>query len=124
MDIARSLHFLDLTHDGGIVDHRIVDVADDAQSDRIIGIFHCSQHRMQGRVALMGIVDQYIVQRITVLSDRDDLQFHVLENEPLFVLCTEKHLFAMTQRNGMLSACRLVGSERSMGLIIEDDAVL
>ena len=43
----------------------------------VFGIFHRRQHRVQRRVALVGVVRQHIVQRVAVLADGHDLELHV-----------------------------------------------
>ena len=79
---------------------------------------------MQRRVALVGVVRQHIVQRVAVLADGHDLELHVLEDDSLLHVGPEQHFPAVAQRDRTFGARSLVGGECSVGLVVENHAVL
>ena len=58
VDLALGFHLFHLLFNGLIVNDFVLDRTDYTECDRIVGIFHCGQHRVQRRVALVGVVRQ------------------------------------------------------------------
>ena len=124
MDFALGFDLLDLPGDLAVVDRGVLDGPDYSQGDGVVGVLHRRQHRVERRVALVGVVRQHVVQRVAVLTDGYDLQLHVLEDDAFLLVGSEQHLLAVAQRYGALRTRSLVGGELAVGLVVEYHAVL
>ena len=117
VDFALGFDLLDLPGDLAVVDRGVLDGPDYSQGDGVVGVLHRRQHRVERRVALVGVVRQHVVQRVAVLTDGYDLQLHVLEDDAFLLVGSEQHLLAVAQRYGALRTRSLVGGELAVGLV-------
>ena len=108
----------------GIVVGRSLHVADHTESDgeAILGRHH-GKLQLQGVVLAVGIVDEYIVDGVSILANLYHLQTEALLHESELVVLTEDELLAMLYVDSILLTAFLI-IYGLVATIVEDDTVL
>ena len=101
-----------------------INVADDAKSHgESVAIAHQGELQLQGVVLAVGIVYQYVVQRVAVFSYLYYLQTEALLYQSELVVLAEHQFFAVANIDSVLLASLLI-IYCLMAAVVEDDTVL
>ena len=102
---------------------RSVHVTDDSECDREIRSFHHGEFELEGVVLAMSVVNEHVVEGVSVLTNFDYFESKALLHESELVVLAEDEFFAMAHVDGVLLAPFVV-VDRFVGTVVEDDAVL
>ena len=118
-----GFHLFNLFVDADIIG-RSLHITDDTQGNGIaVFVVHHRQLQLQGIILTMGIVDEDIIKRDTVLTNLHHLQAETLLHEAVLVVFTEDEFLTVTHIDGILLAA-VFRIYRIVGSVVEDDAML
>ena len=108
----------------GIVVGRCFNVADNTQCDgESILRSHHGELKLQGVVLAVSIVNQYIIDGVTILTNLNNLQSEALLYQSELIVLAEYQLLAMLYIDGVLLTA-LVVINYIMAVVVEYNAVL
>ena len=125
-----ALDVLDLLLDSLIVGHGL-NVADHSESDwKLVGstsiavwrVAHHSELEVEGRIGLLGVMNEEILLCDAVLADGHWLDVPAIEDETLIAVLTIDHWLAMLEKDGLVGTDSRIGDEL-VDAIGKDDTV-
>ena len=123
MVLLLATYLLQLLVNSLVVGRRL-HVADDTEGDgESILQAHHGQLQLQGVVLAVSIVNEHVVECVSVFADLNDLQAESLLYQSELVVLAKDEFLAMTHVDGILLAAFLV-VDGIVAAIVEDDAVL
>ena len=102
---------------------RSVHVTDDSECDREIRSFHHGEFELEGVVLAMSVVNEHVVEGVSVLTNFDYFESKALLHESELIVLSEDEFLAMAHVDGVFLAPFVV-VDRFVGTVVEDDAVL